>query len=661
MILLNLTKSNYKMRLSVLLIIMILLDVKVQAQYKRDDFVNVLDLHSSLLQTNVISSSATLFSDMGAWHAYSLPARPEDYGGFNGPVLFNRKGDVVSESVAKIALQINNIPFVFNQPVASYLPGMAVMKYTTNEITLEQSLIFTDKRSALVRNTIKNNSSVPVSVKVSWSGKVKVESGLTNENGQIKISFPKGIYLMDFPWENRLDVVTNKNSYQVVCKDEITIHPHSSITFYVQHSNFINKNDYTVNYHHEEKAEQQFIDNHVRWDGYISKALSNGGRWPNDPFIRNLKAKAIITLMTNWRSAAGDLKHDGIFPSYSTFDGFWAWDSWKHAAACALFFPELGKNNIRAMFDYQDKDGMIADCVFLNSKDNNYRDSKPPLAAWAVWEIYKKTGDLQFLKEMFPKLVRYHHWWYKNRDHDQNGLCEFGSTDGSREAAAWESGMDNAVRYDNAVMLKNNNKAWSLNQESVDLNSFLYLEKLLLAKMSTLLSIQGSENYFKDARRLKKMVNTLMYDKVTGYYYDVKVAEKSKILLEGTEGWHPLWTKIASDDQANAVAKVMADTTRFNTYVPFPTFPANQSKFDPAHGYWRGPVWLDQVMFAVEGLRNYHQDKLADQLLMKFINHAEGMRDNKPIHENYNPLTGESLGAMNFSWSAAALLRLLCE
>ena len=34
-------------------------------------------------------------------------------------------------------------------------------------------------------------------------------------------------------------------------------------------------------------------------------------------------------------------------------------------------------------------------------------------------------------------------------------MCEYGATDGTLEAAAWESGMDNAIRFDGAVMLKN--------------------------------------------------------------------------------------------------------------------------------------------------------------------------------------------------------------
>lgn len=57
---------------------------------------------------------------------------------------------------------------------------------------------------------------------------------------------------------------------------------------------------------------------------------------------------------------------------------------------------------------------------------------------------------------MYPKLVAYHNWWYTNRDYDKNGIAEYGGMvhelNNSKEeiilAAAWESGMDNAPRFD---------------------------------------------------------------------------------------------------------------------------------------------------------------------------------------------------------------------
>ena len=126
----------------------------------------------------------------------------------------------------------------------------------------------------------------------------------------------------------------------------------------------------------------------------------------------------------------------------------------ENAAAIGRWEPELAKDHIRALFDYQTEEGMIPDFVSRIKYINNLRDTKPPLASWAVEEIYDADGDLAFVEEMFDRLLRYHNWWYAYRDVDQNGLCEYGATDGTLQAAAWESGMDNAVRFDSTEMLK---------------------------------------------------------------------------------------------------------------------------------------------------------------------------------------------------------------
>jgi putative isomerase len=51
----------------------------------------------------------------------------------------------------------------------------------------------------------------------------------------------------------------------------------------------------------------------------------------------------------------------------------------------------------------------------------------------------------------------------------------------------------------------------------------------------------------------------------------------------------------------------------------------------------------------------------ADLLTRKFMAHAQGLMTDGPIHENYNPLTGEVLNAPNFGWSSALILRLLLD
>lgn len=79
----------------------------------------------------------------------------------------------------------------------------------------------------------------------------------------------------------------------------------------------------------------------------------------------------------------------------------WAWDAYKQVVATTQFDPELAKNNIRALFDYQitkedavcpQDEGAIIDCIYYNQNEDrggdggnwNERNSKHALAAWAV-------------------------------------------------------------------------------------------------------------------------------------------------------------------------------------------------------------------------------------------------------------------------------------
>jgi len=397
--------------------------------------------------------------------------------------------------------------------------------------------------------------------------------------------------------------------------------------------------------------QKELQDNTRRWDGYLGRIL----RKDMKPEYDRIAVKAVTTLISNWRTHRGGLLHEGIVPSHAVgyFVGFWAWDSWRFSAGTSQFAPELAKNNIRAMFDYQLPDGMIIDCIYTDPAENNARDSKPPLVCWAVDEIFKHTGDTAFVAEMYPQLLRYYKWWYAKRDHNRNGMCEYGSTDGTLEAAAWESGMDNAIRFDNAVMLPNQgyDDAWSMDQESVDLNAYLALECKLLKKFAKLL------NTTFDGPDYSNQVADYFFDDKACFFFDRRLKDGSFIQEPGCEAYTPLWTCIATQEQADRMLPMLQDTAKFSTYIPFPTIAADNPKYNP-HGYWRGPIWLDQTYFAIRGLRNYGYHELADQYTLQVFDRLKGLKNGAPIHENYGTHTGERLKAPHFSWSSSHLLML---
>ncbi len=636
------------------------------------DFPNVLNVRGVPNEPRDLSVFS--FSDMGAWFNFGLPgsANREAWGGFTGPFLLTHGGTWLGKSFERLLVEDVSTGEIIDwsqsdSTVMDYYPGRVQQVLNVGDLAAHLDLIFVTNRTALLRAYVRNDSELPRRLRIGWQGDLMLEEASINAlpNG-VAVQFQENPAIVDLSFGGvGFEIETDSNRYRALGA-ALALPSGGSDTLYATVSAYADSVDRSSQAGSIDdvlsRPEAHFERNRARWTGYLTDALGASDPQHLTPETRALAVKAVETLITNWRSPFGHLYHNGLFPSYAYrgFHGVWSWDSWKHARALANFVPELAKDQLRVMFDYQDEHGMVPDVIYADSTENNWRDTKPPLSAWAVWAIYERTGDQGFLEEMYPKLWRYHEWWYANRDHDVNGLCEYGSTDGTRVAAGWESGMDNAVRFDSASMVRNNPRAWSLNQESVDLNSYLYAEKLYLADMADEIGrVRDAALLRAAAEDLQALIRSTMFDDETGYFYDIDIETKQPLLVQGPEGWIPLWAGVATDDQAESVVSVMMDSEKFATRVPFPTLAADHEKFDPRDGYWRGSVWLDQAYFAIKGMERYGYTREANDMRTRLFESPAGLLDGGPIHENYHPQTGEPLNAPHFSWSAAHYLMLL--
>ena len=609
-----------------------------------------------------------VFSDLGSWIGYALPENEanENTGGFVGPYMMTGRGWIAS-ALAQPSMTVNGERFDFarNIQTAKYYPSKLVQEFRNEQVYFVTELCYESAQTAVIRTSVRNISDKELDISLSYEG------GLLGKNASLK-AMDKGVLINTGVEDAQLAVrFLTADQVNVVGKDSLRVAEKVSLALA---SGAEYQGAYTETFAFDEASlqnelkaqssmnvEQVFTKNEERWNGYLASIFKGESPYLKENKYRRVMVKAMITLVSNWRTPAGDILHDGCYPSYCGFFGVWSWDSWKHASATALFNPELAKNEIRCLFDYQAENGMIPDYVSRFKERINWRDTKPPLAAWAVMNVYENTGDKAFVEEMFDKLYKYHQWWYTDRDHDKNGVCEYGSTDGTLIAAAWESGMDNGVRFDEAEMLKNEpENAWSMNQENICLNSFLYAEKGYLAKMAQMLGKNElADKLTQEAKALKEHIQTKMFDPETGFFYDTRIGTGEFIKVMGAECWLPLWAGIATPEQARQVLDKMLDPTKFNSTVPLGTLEISHLRFRPTRGYWRGPVWIDQVYFGVMGLRKYGFDKEADMFVRKYIANAQGLLTDGPIHENYNPLTGETLNCPNFGWFSAVTLRML--
>ena len=665
---------------TILSIVLLIFFFSCEVEKKETHKIKYLKLSENILDYRItpkdsLDKSGLMYSDQGAWFAYSFPKTDKNLIGFSGPFLMTQQNGIWSD---KILTRLSLSKGAHNNPLINFTNDLVSQKsysshleqiFKNEKLQVIQELVFYSGHTALQRFTITNVTNFPIELNTSIQGRVQdIGIDISQENELIKFNSKKTNAVGYISLSEKFDniYIFFNNTYYSYDK-AIELKPNEvkeiilSQTFIFPEYSWEEEQRSIANVDFDSVLQARKIEKDIQ----LTSLIENRKSQFKDNKYAEVLAKAHLTLQNNWRVPAGEIEHDGLFPSYhyKWFNGFWSWDSWKHAVGLSYYNNDLAKKQMKLMFEFQNDDGFVADCVFRDTliERHNYRDTKPPLSAWAVSKIYERDKDIEFVKYMYPKLKKYHYWWYEKRDHDQDGLCEYGSTDGSLVAAKWESGMDNAIRFDDSKILKNDDGAYSLDQESVDLNAYLFAEKLFLSGLAEALQLGDDVSKYKtESERLKIKIQSQFYDKNDGWFYDTNLEGDTFIKGEGSEGWTALWANAATQAQANAVKTKMMDPNKFYTKVPFQTMSADHTKFDPLKGYWRGPNWLDQAYFGVKGLRNYGFNDEADKATIQILEGANGLLGKgKSIRENYHPLTGEGLHAQNFSWSAAHIIMLL--
>lgn len=636
---------------------------------------NILDYH--IIPKDSLDKSGLMFSDQGAWFAYSMPKTEKNTIGYSGPYLMTQQNGIWSDRImSRLVLSegTNNSKIInFKNDLKSQKSYSSHLEQLieNDKLQIKTELVFLNGHTVLQRFSIKNKTELPIKLNTNVQGGTYLGIGIKLSKDENKIKLVSehtnaiGYITINDKFEN-IEILDG-DSFYTFHKSQ-NLNPNETKSFVVSQTFIFPEYSWE-----QEKSLIESVDfdsvlqaRKQEKNAQLKSLIDNRKPQFQDSIYAQVLAKAQLTLQNNWRIPSGEIEHEGLFPSYhyEWFNGFWSWDSWKHAVGLSYYDLRLAKEQIKLMFKFQNDDGFVADCVYRDTtiEAHNYRDTKPPLSAWAVAKIYEKDKDLEFVKYMYPKLKKYHYWWYTKRDHDQDGLSEYGSTDGSLIAAKWESGMDNAIRFDNSKILKNTEGAYSLDQESVDLNAYLYAEKLFLVQLAEALNLDDASKYKSEADVLKTKIQTQFYDENDGWFYDTNLNGTQFIRGEGSEGWTALWANAATQEQADAVKNKMMNPNKFYTKVPFQTMSADHEKFDPLKGYWRGPNWLDQAYFGVKALRNYGFNNEADKATIQILEGAKGLLGKgKSIRENYHPLTGEGLHAQNFSWSAAHVIMLLMK
>jgi hypothetical protein len=414
-------------------------------------------------------------------------------------------------------------------------------------------------------------------------------------------------------------------------------------------------------------------------------------------------------------------------PSSMVYPHQWLWDSCFVAIGVARYEPGRAADEMRALFRGQWANGMLPHMIFgketndigsrriWRSRDNPLapRDldtsciTQPPLpavAARAVARALPEPDRRAFLDEVFPKLVAYHEWLYRERDPHGSGLVTL--------IHPWECGLDTtppwmqalgrmrlpwwlrvasrlrlarvvrAVRNDTRYIpaaerpsdddglrmlalaarakqhgfeLERMSRAGGVLIQDLAFNAILAAANRALALIAHDLDVALPAALQRQMQRTPAAFDRL-WDEAAGQYFSQDAITETLIKVPTVATFLPLWSRIPSAARAERLVTLLHTPRAFWPRYPVPSVPVDAPEFREA-GYWKGPTWVNISWMIEQGLLEYGEIELAGELRKRTLQLVERVG----FSEYFSPITGEGYGADDFSWTAALVVDLLAR
>jgi mannosylglycerate hydrolase len=395
----------------------------------------------------------------------------------------------------------------------------------------------------------------------------------------------------------------------------------------------------------------------------------------------------------------------------------WSWDAAAIAMGRAQWDQAAAEQELRSLFAGQWSDGLLPHIVFSDS-DRYFpgpefwqteraanapvgvRTSgivQPPIHATAAWRLYLRAGDREraeaFLHELFPKLVAWHEYLYRERARDDDGLAEVWHP--------WESGMDNSPAWDGALRRIALTPEQVPHYERIDVqladaaerpSDFEYDRYAYLVARFRDLDYDSTRireacpfaiqpvlfnslliHSNRDLARIARVVDAdpapyeqwadrtsggleKLWNEDLSVYVDYDLLGATGVDTWTVAGFAPLYAGVPSPARAERIIERLIRTKAplADDLFAVPSVATDDPSFRPEL-YWRGPVWPICQWVIHHGVARYGHAALAEQLRRTTIE----LSRREGFWEHYSPTTGKGQGDGRFSWTAGLVLDLL--
>jgi glycogen debranching enzyme len=389
----------------------------------------------------------------------------------------------------------------------------------------------------------------------------------------------------------------------------------------------------------------------------------------------SLEDNAKEVLLKNRRTTDGN---QYTVPSPDTYPYQWFWDSCFHAIVLSHFEPDAAKVELRSLLTKQFSNGMIPHMIYWEPGEKHVYEwgvigtsslTQPPLLAYAAWEIYRRTNDMEFLQQIYPNTMAFYRYLIAERDPRGHNLISIINPD--------ESGEDNSSRFDSVINAQIDisydahidlrRKLYTANHaelhpdvshrmkevfwvKDVPFNAILIKNLRILAHIASTLKDDVGEHFAtQHAGAIKAAMREKMFDK--GVYWSTSGSDYQKLYVETWAHFAPLFADLYTHEEANALLQehFHNDNTLRGEWG-IRTVSRREQSYRP-DGFWRGPVWMTPHWFIYKGLMSYGFAEEAREIR----DSSRKLLEHSGFREYFNPETGEGYGAHDFTWGTLIL------
>ena len=234
-----------------------------------------------------------------------------------------------------------------------------------------------------------------------------------------------------------------------------------------------------------------------------------------------------------------------------------------------------------------------------------------PLFIFLAGAYYETTGDLDFLKQLWPHIELALEWINKFGDMDGDGFVEYAKR--SRHGLVQQGWKDS-----NDSVFHANGTLAEPPIALCEVQGYIYAAKLAAARLADVLGDREKCRMLEsEAEKLRlRFEEAFWCDDISTYALALD-RDKKPCRVRTSNAGHCLYAGIASPDRACIVAETLMSSESFSGWG-IRTVAEGQARFNPL-SYHNGSIWPHDNSIIASGLAKYECKDKAGQILLGFL------------------------------------------